>query len=122
MQRRRTASGTALRTLMHYEDQREMVQIQVNRVIPAPKPLELGNEIKFERGDGVWKLVLHDPEEMRMGVLAWQPKLLRNEDDVSAAHHVLTSSRTAFPSRSTRKGPSSPARPLTRQAIPRPSR
>ena len=73
-----------------------MVQIQVNRVIPAPKPLELGNEIEFERGDGVWKLVLHDPEEMRMGVLAWQPKLLRNEDDVSAAHHVLISSRTAF--------------------------
>jgi hypothetical protein len=81
---------------MHYKDQRKVVQIQVNRVIPAPKPLEPGNEYIFERGDGVWTLVLHDPEELRMGVLAWQLKLLRNDDDVSAAHQILDSSRTAF--------------------------
>ena len=88
--------GTELRNFMNYKDQREMVQIKVNQVIPAPKPLKLGNERIFERGDGVWKLVLHDPEELRMGVYAWQLKLLRNDDDVSASHQILNSSRTAF--------------------------
>ena len=73
-----------------------MVQIQVTRVIPAPKPLELGNERIFERGDGVWTLVLHDPEEFHMGAYAWRLKLLRNDNDVSASHQILNSSRTLF--------------------------
>jgi hypothetical protein len=88
--------GAELRNLMHYKDQREMVQIQVSRVIPAPKPREYGDEHIFERGDGIWTLVLHDPEEFHMGAYAWQLKLLRNDDDVSASHQILNSSRALF--------------------------
>lgn len=73
-----------------------MVEIQVSRVIPDPKPPEWRDERTFERGDGVWTLVLHDPDEFHMGAYGWQAKLLRNHSDVSAAHQILKSSGNAF--------------------------
>jgi hypothetical protein len=73
-----------------------MVQIQVSRVIPDPEPAEWRGEDTFERGDGVWTLVLHDPNEFRMGAYAWKAKLLCNDCDVSADHQILKSLGMAF--------------------------
>jgi hypothetical protein len=73
-----------------------MVQIQASRVIPNPEPLEWRDEHRFERGDGVWTLALHDPDEYRMGAYAWQAKLLHNEQDVSGDHQILKSFGRAF--------------------------
>jgi hypothetical protein len=73
-----------------------MVQIQVSRVVPSPAPLEWRGEHTFERGDGIWTLVFFDPDEFHMGAYAWKAKLLRNDDDVSAAHQILKSLGMAF--------------------------
>jgi hypothetical protein len=69
-----------------------MVQVQVSRIIPAPMPREWRDEHTFERGDGVWTLVLHDPFEVHMGAYGWQVKVLRDGDDVAATHQILRSS------------------------------